>query len=587
MKKINTKWNLSKLFKDEPAYIEEYEAEVTKATEQFVAKWSSTDYVSDAKVLKEALDEYCTLLSEHDYFGREMQYLGLLEDLDQENTTIKARINKLHTKSVALYNTTEFFKHRISTVASEKQKNLLESPVLSEYKHFLEICFGFGKHWLSEAEEKIMNIKSKTSSRNWVQMVSDFIAKQKGEVTDSKGNTSTKSFAEIMSSVNSTDKVERDSAAKLVHKINADYADMAAYELNSILENKFNDDTLRGYTRPDQARHMSDDIESSVVDTLVQTVSANFDISQEYYKLKAKYLGVDKLEYHERNVPIGDVERKYSIEDGVKLVGDSLGALDPEFEAIFNGFIEEELVDFLPKSGKRNGAYCSALNNKDPIYILMNYTEKLNDILTLAHEVGHGIHFTLSREQNELNYGASLATAEVASTFMEDFVLERVEQDLGENEAKMLIMARLNDDISTIFRQVACYNFETELHATFREKGFLSAKEIGEIFTKHMKSYMGDAVKYEGGAENWWVYWSHIRSFFYVYSYSSGLLISKALQAIVRANPADISKVKQFMKAGRSQSPLNIFKDVGFDISQKEFWLKGLQEVRDTMQKAA
>ncbi len=587
MKKINTRWNLSKLFKDDSQYIEQYEAAVTKATEDFVAKWSNTDYVSDPIVLKQALDQYCTLLTEFDFFGREMQYLGLSEDLDQENTAIKARINKLHTKSIALYNTTEFFKHRISTCAEEKQKILLESTVLAEYKHFLEISFGFGKHWLTEAEEKIMNIKKKTSAGNWVQMVSDFIAKQKGEVTDSKGNTSTKSFAEIMSAISSTDKVERDSAAKVLHKINADHADMAAYELNSILENKLNDDTLRGYTRPDQARHMSDDIESSVVDTLIQTVTANFDISQEYYKIKAKYLGVDKLEYHERNVPIGDVERKYSIDDGVKLVGDSLGALDPEFEAIFNGFIEDELIDFLPKSGKSNGAYCSALNNKDPIYILMNYTEKLNDILTLAHEVGHGIHFTLSRAQNELNYGASLATAEVASTFMEDFVLERVEKDLDENEMKMLIMTRLNDDISTIFRQVACYNFETELHATFREKGFLSAKEIGEIFTKHMKSYMGDAVKYEGGAENWWVYWSHIRSFFYVYSYSSGLLISKALQSIVRTNPADISKVKDFMIAGRSQTPLNIFKKVGFDISQKEFWEKGLQEVRDTMQKVA
>lgn len=585
---IKTEWDLSKLFKDDPKYIEQYEKEVLEVTEGFIAKWEpSTDYLENPVALKEALDEYEKLISDYNFFRKENYYLNLREDLDQENTEIKARSNKLHTKIVELYNKAQFFGLRISKIPEEKQGAMLESPLLAEYRHYLNSSFQNAKYLLTEAEERILNITNKTSSSNWVQMVSDLISKETGPVTDSKGKKQKLSFAEIMSKVNSTDKVERDSAAKQIHKINKKHSDVATYELNSLLEDKFNDDKLRGFDRPDKARHIADAIESEVVDALTAAVTEKFEVAREYYRIKAKYLGVKKLEYHERNVPVGKVAHEYSLENGVALVQRSLGNLDPEFEDIFNGFVEDSCIDFFPKKGKQNGAYCAAIDNKSPIYILMNYTNKLNDVLTLAHETGHGIHDVLARGQNMLNYGTSLATAEVASTFMEDYVLAEVEKDLSPEDAKMLQMARLNDDVSTIFRQVACYNFEKELHTSFREKGFLSTKEIGELFVKHMQSYMGDRVNYNKGSENWWVYWSHIRRFFYVYSYSSGLLISKSLQALVRSNPKDIQKVKDFMRAGESDTPLNIFKKAGLDISQKSFWNAGLKEVEDTMRKVA
>lgn len=585
---IKLKWDLSKLFTDNEEYIKEYEKEVTEQIESFISKWESrSDYLEKPEILKEALDEYEYLLSNHGFFRREGFYLGLSEDLDQENTQIKARANKLHTKVIDLYNRTQFFIIRIAKIPVANQFKFLESSLLSAYKHWLENQFYSAKHTLSEPEEKIMNIMSKTSGSNWVQMVSDLISKETGLVVDSKGYKHNLSFAEVMSKIDSKDKTERDSAAKVLHKINKKHSEVATYELNSLLEDKFNDDKLRGFKRPDESRHLSDDIESEVVDALIDTVTSKFNLSQEYYRVKAKYLGVKKLEYHERNVPVGEVNHTYSLEQGVSLVESSLEKLDGEFADIFRGFVEDSQIDFLPKKGKQNGAYCAGVDNTSPVYILMNYTDKLNDVLTLAHETGHGIHDVLAREQNMLNYGTSLATAEVASTFMEDYVLGEVEKDLSAEDVKMLQMARLNDDISTIFRQVACYNFEKELHASFREKGFLSTKEIGELFIKHMQSYMGDAIKYNKGSENWWVYWSHIRRFFYVYSYASGLLISKSLQNLVRQDAKNISKVKEFMSAGESESPLNIFKKAGLDISQKSFWNEGLTEIEMSLNKVA
>jgi oligoendopeptidase F len=583
---IKLKWDLTQLFTDSEDYIKEYEENVVKALEAFINKWKDrNDYLSDPKVLFEALSEHSSLMEKYGFFTSESFYLGLSESLDQENTDLKARANLLHAKTMELYNKMQFFSLNIAKIPEEKQSMFLESDLLKEYRHSLETDFRLAKYLLSEPEEKILNIADKTSSWNWQQMVSDLLAKETGSVVDSKGKKSKLTFSEIMSKIDSTDKVQRDSAAKQIHKINKKHSEVATYELNSILEDKYNSDKLRGYDRPDKARHISDSIETEVVDALIKAVTDRFDLSQEYYRIKAKHLGLKKLEYHERNVPVGKIDVKYTLDQGISLVNRSLNTLDPEFSDIFEGFVEEGRVDFLPKKSKSDGAYCASVNNVTPIYILMNYTEKLNDVLTLAHEVGHGIHYTLARAQKIQNYGASLATAEVASTFMEDFVISEIENGMSDKEKELLTMTRLNDDVSTIFRQVACYNFEKDLHLSFREKGFLSTKEIGEIFMKHMKSYMGDAVNYNKGSENWWVYWSHIRRFFYVYSYASGLLISKSLQSLVRSNPKNISKVKDFMKAGESDSPLNIFKKAGLDISQGSFWNEGLGEVESALKR--
>jgi len=213
---------------------------------------------------------------------------------------------------------------------------------------------------------------------------------------------------------------------------------------------------------------------------------------------------------------------------------------------------------------------------------MLNHNERLNDVLTLSHELGHGINDEFVRKkQPAVYFGTPKATAEVASTFMEDFVLQELEKKADDELKLAIMMAKLNDDITTILRQIACYMFEQELHKEFREKGYLSKEEIGKLFQKHMSAYMGDAVEQSPGSENWWVYWSHIRDFFYNYSYASGLLISKFLQGEVKKNPKFIAKVKEFLSAGMSDSPKSIFMKMGIDISKKEFWDSGLKEIED------
>src|SRR5690606_26280745 len=218
----------------------------------------------------------------------------------------------------------------------------------------------------------------------------------------------------------------------------------------------------RGFDRPDQARHIGDGIDTEVVDALVDTVTKRFDISSNFYTLKAKLFNQPQLQYHERNVPYGDLDTNYPYSEAYNLVDTTLSQLDQEFGQIFRQFGQNGQFDVYPRPGKVSGAFCAHNLLTQPTYILLNHTEKLQDVLTLAHEMGHGIHNELARKsQNALNFGTSLATAEVASTFMEDFVIEQLLEDVDQDTQLAVIMMRLNDDISSIFRQIACYNFET------------------------------------------------------------------------------------------------------------------------------
>ena len=219
------------------------------------------------------------------------------------------------------------------------------------------------------------------------------------------------------------------------------------------------------------------------------------------------------------------------------------------------------------------------------IHNVLNHTDKLNNVLTIAHEAGHAINHELMKKQNSLNYEITHAVAETASTFMEDFVLEELMEEADDETKLALMMQKLDDDVSTIIRQIACDLFQRELHSEFRKKGYLSKKEIGKLFQKHMESYMGDFVEQSEGSENWWIYWMHIRSYFYNYQYAFGLLISKALQRKVKENPKFIEKVKKFLSTGTSKSPKEIFSEMGIDITDKEFWNNGLDEVEKLLNK--
>jgi oligoendopeptidase F len=581
IKTNSTAWNLTPLFNgDDDPRIEENIEEVEKVCDDFVKKWSErTDYLKDPKILKEALDEYENWLSHYNTDGDAGYYFHLRASLEQDNPKIKARLNKIADLSAEISNKMQFFMHRLAKIPAEDQKKILEDPSLENYKHYFELLFENAKYLLSEEEEKILTLKSSTSYANWVNMVSEFISKEEAEIPDEKGKKTTKSFAELTSLLNDKNKGVRDAAAEAFNRIQSKHVDVAEHEINSILQNKKVNDRLRGLDRPDKARHVSDDIDSEVVDVLIETVRKRFDISGRYYKLKANLLGVEKLKYHERNLFYGDADKKFTYDEAVQITGETFKGLDIEFFETFKEFVENGHIDVNPKKGKSDGAFCTHFLKTQPTYVLLNYTNTVGDVTTLAHEMGHAIHFETLREfQNELNGYAPTSVVEVPSTFFEDFVLNKILKESDDEIRLSLMMTKLNSDVSSIQRQLACYIFEQDLHKSYGESGYLSKNDIGKLFTKNMEAYMGDYVEQSEGSENWWVYWGHIRQFFYVYSYAAGLLISKAFQNEVKANSENIRKFKTFLMTGSSESPKDSFNKMGIDITNSLFWNKGLDE---------
>ena len=584
-----TTWNLTPLFaSDDDPEIEKQRKVVERENKKFISKWQErSDYLTNASVLKTALDEYEALMSKYGTDGNEGYYFSLRQEQDQTNLAIKAKHAKVVDFGTKLSNELQFFELRLAKVEKTKQKIFLKDPQLVAYRHFLEKIFRQAEYNLSEQEEKILALKSDPAYGKWVQMISTFISKEERETLTEDGKKEKKNLEQLISLLSSTKKKVRDGAAKEMNDILAKYQDVAEAEINAVLANKKIDDELRNMPRPDFARHLSDDIETEVVDTLIATVAKRNEIAQRFYKLRAKLLGVKKIAYHERNVTLGKVDKKYSFEDSAQLVYKVFANLDSEFAVILKRFLENGQIDVYPKKGKRGGAFCTHYLLSQPTYVLLNHTDKLRDVETLAHEMGHGINNELMRaKQNALNFGTPVATAEVASTFTEDFVLQEILKTADEETQFNLLISKLDSDMGAIFRQVACYLFEQELHKTFREKGYLSYQEIGKIFQKNMAAYMGPAVEQSPGSENWWIYWWHIQMFFYVYSYASGLLISKSLQRNVKENPEFIHKVKEFLSTGLSESPKTIFAKLGIDITDAGFWNKGLDEVELSLKEA-
>jgi len=574
---MKTEWDFSSLEKE--GSFEEKRNEIKENVNKFVEKWKRNKiYLEDSKKLKEALDEYENLVANHLGGGDEHYYFWLKTQLDQNNSGLRAKFNKIDAFQNNIQSELNFFEISLSKINKEKKESFLKDNLLKEYRHFLESLFIKEKHLLGEKEEKIMVLKSAPSYSFWIDMVSSFLSRE--EIIWDEKTGEKKTYSEIRSLMDNQNEEIRKKSARAFNKIIKKYEDVAEKELNAVLEDKRVNDEIRKFNRPDKSRHLKDDIDTEIVDSLINSVSENYNISKRFYILKAKLMKIEKFSYSERSIDYGCISKRLDYKNSIELIKKVFEDLNPKFKEVLENFLNQGKIDVFPKKGKRDGAFCVDSLKRQPVFVMLNYTERLTDVLTFAHEMGHAIHKEFMKEKNNaLNIGTPKSTAEVAGTFMEDFVLEYLLEKSDEEEKFVLIIQKLQEDIQTIFRQVACYKFEQNLHKTFREKGYLSKEDIGKLFSEEMKKYLGEIFKEGDDLKNGWVYWPHIRNYFYNYSYASGQLISKFLQSLVRKDKKNIEKVEKIFYTGTSDSPKNIFKKIGAEISKKEFWDKGLKEI--------
>lgn len=589
MKKLKIKqttWNLKPLFKsDNDPQIKKRRKIVDSESYKFINKWKNrNDYLKDPKILKQALDEYEKWLYQYGAMGDEEVYFALRYYQEQNNPKLKAGLSIAQDLGSKISNDIRFFMLGIARIPSKKQNKFLEYEGLKDYKHLLEKIFSESEYLLSEEAEKILNLKSGPAYTNWVNMTEGILSKETRKIFDENGKRKNKNFSEILSLTTNKKKNVRDEAAKALNDIFCKNGDVIEAEMNSIMADKKIDDELRGFSRPDSAMHLSDDVDSKIVDNLVSVSAKRFDISKRYYRLKAKLFKVKKLQYHDCNVEYGNAIKKYSYREAVNIVFDVFSKTDQEFANIFQKFIENGQIDVYPRKGKGGGGFCFHHLMSQPTFILLNYTGELTDVFTLAHESGHGINNELMKKQNNaLNFGGPLFTAEISSKLMEAILFEEILNEEDEELRLAAMMMKLNDQIRHVFVSAAKNRFESELHYKFRDKGYLAKEEIGQLHKKHAMEYMGNYVKQTPGSENWWMHISHLRVFFYNYQYSSGILIAETLKSRLKKDPNFIKQIKEFLSTGSAFSPSYIFKNMGINIENKNFWNKGINEIEELL----
>jgi oligoendopeptidase F len=323
----------------------------------------------------------------------------------------------------------------------------------------------------------------------------------------------------------------------------------------------------------------------ATVENLVATVTKAFKISHRFYKLKAKMLKLKTLEYADRAAPVGRTKKRFTFPEAVQIVERAFRQFDPFYADTLQSFLQKGQIDAFPKVGKTSGAYCSHYGTL-PVFVLLNHLPDFRHVTTLAHEMGHAFHSTLSTLHQPPTYrDYTIATAEVASTFFENLVFDELLPTLSPAEQMVALHDDINDSVSTIFRQIACYNFELALHTQIRKQGSLSQQEIAKLMNTHMAAYLGPAFQLREDDGYFFVTWSHLRNFFYVYTYAFGEIISSALYAKYKQDASFKDKIKHFLSQGGSASPEDIFAQIGADVRDPAFFQEGLKKIEQDIVK--
>lgn len=570
-----TKWNLGLLYSSpSDPQIEKDMKNMEEAFSNFNKRYKDDNkYLENEDALLKVLTEYEKMHNEQN-ISKPILYFHYLRDLNANNTEAGAKLNLLNSRLSGAINNIIFFTLKLGKISKENQIIFLKSEKLKNWRYLLRKTFEQAEHNLSEAEEKILMLKSEPSESFWINGTERIVNNLQVDWKKKKIPLD----QAITEASNLSTKERRTLFTNTIKKLES-VADFAENELNAIIINKKIDDNLKKYPKPYSATVEVYQNEEKTVETLTDIVTKYFYLSHKFYKIKAKLLGVKELKYADRNANAGKLQKKVGFADAVNIVKAGFSNLDKKYADILDGYLKNGQIDVYPQKGKSGGGYCSYANNL-PIFLLLNHTSNSNSVKTLGHEMGHAIHSELSKKQDNYFYREySYACAETASTLFENFVFKELLSKLSKKEQIYALHDRLNEQIATIFRQIACFNFELELHNTIREKGYLPKEKIAELMNKHMGAYLGPIFKLDPIDGYYFVHWSHLRRYFYVYSYAFGSLVSRSMYAKWEKDKDFAKKITKFLEAGGSDSPENIFKSIGIDITEPNFFEEGLKNL--------
>jgi oligoendopeptidase F len=507
-------------------------------------------------------------------------YSRLLYAADTTKDAHRALMQRVEEALTAFQNKVLFFDLEWLAVEDEAAEKLVNDPLLATYKHYLSSARRYKPHTLSEPEEKLMNDKDLTGISAWQKLFTEFTSSQKYSI-EIDGQVRDLNQSEILTLMRRPDRALRQRA----HETFFGTLEKNNPVLSFIYDTRFQDHLvngrLRNYGSPAEPRHLDNNIDGAAVETMMKVVEANFPLAHRYFKMKAGLMGLPKLELFDQYAPLFDVKETITYPEAKHIVLGALNRFSPEFSGMAQRFFDGNWIDADPRQGKRGGAFCAGVTPSTNPYILMSYNDDMRDVMTLAHELGHGMHDLLAAKQTLFNYHPSLPVAETASVFSEMLVFDALLAGMDDPMKRLaLICGKLEDSFATVFRQTVLTRFEALAYEA-RSKGRLSGAKIGELWLQANAPYYGDALTMTKGYEWGWSYIPHfINTPFYCYAYSFGELLVLALYGMYRREGESfVPKYRALLASGGSAAPAEQMAAIGIDILDAAFWQVGFDEL--------
>jgi oligoendopeptidase F len=576
----SVRWNLADLYADTAAL----RADVTRTLEgadalssEYRGRLATLDAPGTAALMQR-------LEGLHDAMGRAYTYAYLDWSTDTTDPSRGALLQEVREAYARFQQALVFVEVEWAALPAEEARTRYDHPMLARYRHSLELQTLRAAHVRSEAEEKLLAETDVTGRDAWTRFFDQTLAAARFTLD---GVTLTEQ--EVLARLHDPDRDVRRAAAHAFTQGLNDLAPTLAFVFNTLTADKAAKDRLRGYDTWLSARNQSNEVDDAVVKALVSAVVGRYGIAQRYYRLKARLLGLDVMEDYDRYAPLPEADTFHPWDEAVAIVQAAYDGFHPEAGAVVRRFFEERWIDAPAAPGKRGGAFSHGAVPSAHPYVLMNYTGRARDVQTLAHELGHGLHQYLARDQGVFHADTPLTTAETASVFGEMITHRRVLDGLSDGMERLaLLVSRLDDTMATVFRQVSMNRFEDALHTARRDEGELSTERLDALWMETQRTLYGDAVRLGDHYARWWSYIPHfVHTPGYVYAYAFGELLVLALYARYEAEGPDFApKYLDLLRAGGSDWPHVLVARLGVDLTDPAFWNGGLDTIERLVEEA-
>ena len=513
-----------------------------------------------------------------DVLGRLMSYAYLDYCTAMTDPETGRFFQNMQEKVNAISTVLLFFTLEINRIEEQALAEKLKDPALAHYAPWLRDTRAFRPHQLSDELEKLLHEKSVAGRAAWTRLFDETVASLTFPVAGKE-----LSSAEALHLLSEPDAALRKEAAKSIGAVFGANTRIFALITNTLAKDKEIEDRWRGFKRPISSRNLGNFVEDEVVDALIAAVREAFPaLSHRYYRLKAKWFGVEALPYWDRNAPLPDEdERSFTWDEARRTVLEAYAAFSPDMAAVGKRFFDNRWIDAPVKPSKAPGAFAHPTVPSVHPYLLLNYMGKARDVMTLAHELGHGVHQVLAGPQGTLMSDTPLTLAETASVFGEMLTFQAMlKAETDAKRRKAMLAAKVEDMINTVVRQIAFVEFEIRLHDARRE-GELTAEQIGDIWMSVQGESLGPAIRFEDEYRCYWTYIPHfIHTPFYVYAYAFGDCLVDSLYAVYQgAQQGFAEKYLDMLKAGGTRRHKELLAPFGLDASDPKFWRKGLSVI--------